>query len=566
MKRNIKLFMGVALASLSLATTSCIDETEPTSGATQNQIDQSKNTVSGMLMALPKRLNVMEGDTYQHYAFGYGAMMHVRDIETGDMPIAFSDYDQFMGWERNLGQGDAYMMPQYLWNYYYQSVLTCNKLLASATDVTGSDSLLVKGARGAAYAFRAMYYLDMARCYEYLPADVTEAEAKANGVEGLTVPIVTDTTTQQDTKNNPRATHKQMFAFIKNDLDSALTYVPYLAKASESLGANRTLPHEAAVYGLYARLYMWDGANPDGSDKAAADGSDPAAVAAGKTSYRMAYDYANTAIKAASSDAPMLYSDCLEVNSTSGEITGYTKTCFNTLSKFLWGAQQTDQDATVTSGIVNWTSWMSPQCSFGYAGAGPVPMMDNNLFKEMYAGNWMQVFFDSDNKLTPNVGYKFQPNEGNYTNYKVACASAYPLMRIEEMYFIQAEALAHYGSAKNAKTLFEGFMNNYRSDFSKDKYKISGSDKEDVIKAIVNQKRIEFWGEGISFFDIKRLNWSVTRGYSGTNFKATTRFNTKGRPAWMNWCIVRTEQNNNAAIVGKNNPDPSSKYTEWTEE
>ena len=72
-------------------------------------------------------------------------------------------------------------------------------------------------------------------------------------------------------------------------------------------------------------------------------------------------------------------------------------------------------------------------------------------------------------------------------------------------------------------------------------------------------------GEGQTFFDIKRLNMSVTRGYTGTNFKAEACFNTIGRPAWMNICIVVTEERNNEGLKGYENPDPSDLYTPWTE-
>lgn len=53
---------------------------------------------------------------------------------------------------------------------------------------------------------------------------------------------------------------------------------------------------------------------------------------------------------------------------------------------------------------------------------------------------------------------------------------------------------------------------------------------------------MELWGEGQSFFDIKRLNDSVNRDYQGTNFYSSAAFNTNGRPAWMNICIVQTEK------------------------
>jgi len=56
---------------------------------------------------------------------------------------------------------------------------------------------------------------------------------------------------------------------------------------------------------------------------------------------------------------------------------------------------------------------------------------------------------------------------------------------------------------------------------------------------------------------------SVTRGYTGTNHPASARLNSNGRPAWMNVVIVKTEENNNSALKGWDNPDPSGVYTPW---
>ena len=86
----------------------------------------------------------------------------------------------------------------------------------------------------------------------------------------------------------------------------------------------------------------------------------------------------------------------------------------------------------------------------------------------------------------------------------------------------------------------------------------------DAIDEIVFQKRVELWGEGLAFYDIKRLDMSVTRGYEGSNVDAARQFNTIGRPAWMNLCIVKTEKNNNKAIIDWENPDPTGKYKPWT--
>ena len=143
--------------------------------------------------------------------------------------------------------------------------------------------------------------------------------------------------------------------------------------------------------------------------------------------------------------------------------------------------------------------------------------------------------------LPTYASVKFRPNAGNIQDPTVGAASAYPIMRIEEMYFIEAEAAAHLNSVEG-RVLLMGFMKKYR-----DPQYTTSLEGKNLVEEIVFQKRVELWGEGQSFFDVKRLNLSVTRGYEGTNFGETKRFNTQGRPAWMNFCIVQTEKNNNAA-------------------
>lgn len=535
MKKNIKFLMGLAVVtSVCLSTTSCIDETEPTSGLTQNQLETSPNNVSAMLMALPARANVMDARSgnFADYAFGYGGIMHIRDVQTGDMPVAYSDYDHFQPWETVVGINENMARPQWIWNYTYKTILAANKLIATVGEVNDESSNLDKGALGAAYAFRATNYLDLAREYEFLPND----KFSNPDLVGLTVPKVTEATTEEDNKNNPRLSHKDMFDFILSDLNKAEELIPSLDEASSTLKSDKTLPHLAVVYGLKARLYMW---NED---------------------YENAARYAQLAIKE-SGAKPLTYDKCIEV--TNGQPSGYTKTCFNTLSEWMWGVQQTSENRTVTSGIINWTSWMSIDTQFGYAAAGVTPCIDKNLYKRMSANDWRKLFYDMKDPIAPGQSHKFQPNDGNAKNSKIGAASAYPLMRVEEMWFIYMEALAHQNPAQG-KAVLEQFMNKYRD--LQGQYTCSATDQDGIIDEIVAQKRIELWGEGQSFFDIKRLNMSVTRGYAGTNFFDEARFNTNGRPAWMNWVITKVESNNNKAIVDKNNPDPTGKYQVWTAE
>lgn len=534
--------LGLACASLTMTSlTGCMEETVPTTVATEGQVQGSSSSAESFLMALPNYFNALDAfvdNPGWHGVFGYGAMMHMRDLLTGDLCTVESGYDQFSMFPQNKYLGDGYIYSQYVYNYYNEFVLNANNMIGAVNPDNATDKQL--GYLGAGYAFRALLYLDMARMYEFLPNDKTTDN---NGITGLTVPIVKNTTTLEEAKNNPRATHEAMSQFIEDDLNNAEQYITKLTNTRSNI-----LPNLACVYGLKARLYMW---NED---------------------YAKAKEYARKAIDA-SGLTPMTQNDCL--NYTTG---------FNDISKWMWGSQQTSEDAVVKTGIVNWTSWMSNQTTYGYTGYSannmPYNMIDRNMYDRISDTDFRKLEFKAPagstldgkmivipgteeyyDKLLPDyAALKFRPNEGNYTDYKVGSASDFPIMRVEEMYFIEAEAAAHQDPA-TGKSLLESFMKEYRDP----QYTCKATDEAGVVDEIVFQKRVELWGEGQTFFDIKRLNMSVTRGYPGTNWSELTRFNTNGRPAWTNFVMVRTEADNNQALIGKNNPDPSSLYTPWSE-
>lgn len=324
-----------------------------------------------------------------------------------------------------------------------------------------------------------------------------------------------------------------MKEFIKSDLDKAAEYIPMLNKTT------KTLPHLDCVYGLYARLYMW------------------------VEDYANAEKYARMAINEYKGK-PMTQEESL--NTTTG---------FNDLSKWMWGAQDTKE--SLWSNLANWASMVSNETSYGYAGGGSCNnMLDRRLYERLSNTDWRKLEWkapagsalDGQNmyvddalgkSLAEYSGLKFRPNGGVAAPYSVASATAFPMMRVEEMYLIEAEAAAHQDPARG-KQLLESFVKTYR-DAS---YTCKVSDKDAVVEEIVFHKRIELWGEGQAFFDLKRLNYSCTRGYEGTNHLDQQRFNSNGRPAWMNWVISANEEEGNVQVKEYNNPDPSDKYTPWT--
>ena len=533
MKTNItKIFAGMFCAATLFSTTSCIEETFPTNAATESQLGSSAKATEALLWAMPAFLNDAETVAGNHYEWGYGSQMHIRDVMTGDMTVVATGYDWYSSWGANKNQGENSANTQYVWNYYWKFLQTANNLIAAVDPETATPAQL--GMLGAAQAYRALAYLDIAQLYEFLPNEVTDTiNASGNNILHLTVPIVREGMSEDEVRNNPRATREQMAAFILSDLDKAEENIKTLEITS------KTIPHLDVVYGLKARYYMWLG------------------------DYENAKTYARLSIDNNTGHV-MSQDECL--NTVSG---------FNTATPWMWASTTQKEDAVVKTGILNWASWMSPEAQYGYNAAGATTMIDAAMYARISDTDFRKLMFKAPagHALEAKVPYidaawgaelpeyaaiKFRPNEGNTQEYSVGSSTSYPLMRVEEMYFIEAEAAEHVAPGEGVALLTD-FMTTYRD------AEYSLPIGVDAIDEIVFQKRVELWGEGQSFYDYKRLNMSVTRGYEGSNVDAARQFNTNGRPAWMNYCIVKTEKENNEALKGWENPDPTGLYTPWAQ-
>jgi len=543
MNKIFKSLLVAAAAAPAVMLTGCIEEEFPTDLVTQQQVVDSPKAAESLAMAMPAYMNaVFILPSQVHYDFGYPAMMHMRDVMTADMAIVSSNYDHFSAWETCQSIGEKYMTSQFTWWYYSKLLQTANLTIGAIDPET--ENPLNKHLLGCGYAFRALALLDMARLYEFLPNAVTNGKVTGNDivnstdVTGYTVPIVTENMTEAEGRANPRVTHQAMMEFLLNDLDNAEKYI------TAQMRTSKTMPNLACVYGLKARAYMWD------------------------ENYAKAQEYARKAIDAHGAGTVTTREQWLS-----------TTTGFNDLStpSWMWGLQFTADDDAVKTGIVNFTSWASNEYVQGYASAGPMSMVSAELYDKMDNTDFRKLTFvapegsalagqenyinkavldENGVKLTAYASLKFKPGAGDMLSSTVACAVGVPTMRVEEMYLIEAEAAAQQSPAEG-KTLLENFVKTYRYPT----YVCEGTSKEEVVDACFLQKRIEFFGEGLTFFDYKRLNKSVIRNYPGTNFSIQSQYNTEGRPAWMNFVFVQQEESGNAAMVNFNNPDPSGQYT-----
>ena len=117
-------------------------------------------------------------------------------------------------------------------------------------------------------------------------------------------------------------------------------------------------------------------------------------------------------------------------------------------------------------------------------------------------------------------------------------------MRVEEMYYIVAEAEAQSGST----TTLTNFVKTYRDP----SFAPSGDAKE----VVWNQRRVEFFGEGLSYFDLQRLKKPVDR--RGGGYEPDMVFNIPADDAARIYPIPMSEINANKLISdADNNPTAS---------
>ena len=160
------------------------------------------------------------------------------------------------------------------------------------------------------------------------------------------------------------------------------------------------------------------------------------------------------------------------------------------------------------------------------------------------------------------LNLKFRPHNGACFDVNVGGAIDFPMMRVEEMYFIKAEAALHTQGVGAAKSELEAIVRTRNSTYTCDK-----SNPDDVLEELIFQKDIEFWGEGVNYFDDKRLERGLYRAYYGTSVTRVQQLiNCDGVfPGWTPG-FPQAEMNANQALLEYNTPiNAYSKYQTWTD-
>lgn len=542
---------AVAAVSVVFLLEGCIKEATPTDVATEDQVSL-ETTVRGIPAALVQAGSTGYANQGAAWDFALPAIHLATESMTGDLVVTGNiGYDWFSQWGTNDALGADYAVGALTWDNYYTWIMMANSVISQidASDLSSLESD-EKTYLGFAYAYRAMFYFDLVRLYEFKKNTVTQAD----DVLGLGVPIVLPETTEAQAKNNPRAKVDDIYdTVIFPDLDMA-----------EELLATYAAPDKytislAFVYGMKARAYLERGTAFN----------DAGNTAESVSAYKSAAEYARKAITA---------SGCTPLTQDQWEdpINGFNNAGSN--NAWIWGLALPSESVT---NLFCFTAHMSCENDWApyHAGRGISRNLYNSInLKDFRRHSWLdpdrgsydykscrddadEYFAES---LADYANIKFRPAQGAYEAYNVGGAADHCCMRVEEMYFIEAEATAQAGDLAGGISLLNDFMTSYRM---MDGASYDCSARSTTLSSFINelmlQKRIEFWGEGIVMFDMKRLDMSSKRGYVGTNAPASYRLNVDGRAPYWNFVITRGETQNNPVIATQNNPDPSGLIEPW---
>ena len=548
MKKSILYIAALALTTVTTLN-SCIKEIDPQSSTvTKDQAANAPGAFNNFVSSLTSSLNgefTYSGSSHYPWDFGYPSFFLQRDVMGQDIAVETSGSEWYTTWYScGTGLGPTYAVCQLPWTYYYGWIKNCNTVLSLAGEDPANDQ---KAGAGIAYAMRAMFYMDLARMYA--------PETYAKNPEAATVPIITEQTSAADATNNPRATNKEIFALILSDLDKAETLL------ADYKRTDVYTPDVSVVYGLKARAYltMEDWANAEKYAKQA------------QTGYQV-----------------MTESQYLS------KTDGFNKP--NASWMFGLTFRPSDPNITENDADSSWGSQMIIEvsgsgCGYSANYVGP-KRIDSHLFSTIPATDFRRMCFldpaldemskaDAIKALEAYTGdpegvyttgtkvssrgtlgcieIKFRPKDGEYENQHTAFTVAVPLMRVEEMKLIEAEAAGMQNEARGIE-LLTAFAKtrdaNYEYGTHNEAYYNTATSK--FQNECWWQRRVELWGEGFATFDIKRLQKGIIRSYAGTNHVSGYQWNIQNTPNWMNLCIIQSETNNNSACTNNETPKPLS--------
>jgi len=501
------LYLLFLLALVPVACKKSFLDTNPTDRVSEttafSSIENVRKTLNGTYRILYTQF------TNQHRD-GHGAMMINLDAMGEDYVRTNSSYVyhyQSYRWSAHRSASDT-NVNGFAYSFYYIVISNANMIIENVDHAEGTENEK-RGIKGEALALRAWAHFQLVQLY----GKRYDAATIPNNQPGIPVVINTETAGQ------PRATVEAVYAQINADLDQAIDLL-----TDAPARTNKTHVNINVAKGFKAR------------------------VALTMQNWAVAAQYA----KEARTGFTLM---------TNAEYLGGFTDISN--KEWMWGIiQPADQVPTFGS----FYAYMSSNFNSSFTRLNP-KLINSNLYAMIAAGDVRKkLWWNGTAADRVNFPGTINPNTMAVASGQIATKPAYmhrkfmvsnvatsagdiPYMRAGEMYLIEAEAEAQLGQATAKETLYALARNRNPS------YTMSTNAGQSLVDEILIQRRIELWGEGFRFFDLKRTNAALDRREA--NHKpdvALTLHVPAGDHGWQ-WLIPQSEINSNPAI-GQANQNP----------
>lgn len=420
---------------------------------------------------------------------GESSMNITRDVLGEDLVNTSTGNGWFINDARWIShRNENAQMLRYTFNYYYKLILNANLILESIDNAIGNDEILRQGIKGEALCFRAFSHFQLVQLFgkRYEPG----AENNQPGIPyRVTSPI----------KTLPRNNVEDVYSKINTDLDNAVGYL----KDYSANGINHF--SLKVVYGLKARVALVQG------------------------NWKDAALFADSAIVFAKADGNKLQS---------GEelLKGFVNARDN--NEWMWASLMRDDQNIYFFSFFSFMSWNFNSTNIR---SNPKSIL-NRLYEKISPTDIRAKWWDPTGEL-PGPTSSF--SKAKYQNRKFTAQSSSTsvgdvvYMRLAEMYLIKAEAQARNLNESGARNTLTEFALTRDPEFTTDK---SG---EALIDEILVQRRIELWGEGFRFTDLKRLDLPLDRENSN-HLQSVSRQMTvpSGSKMWQFLIPVREMETN----------------------
>ena len=395
-----------------------------------------------------------------HDDFGYMGSLHATDMMAEDIVMQSSHW---FNYDHQLdNHQEPYRRTLCHWLNYYTMIAKSNEILSLYPE--GGETADQKGLIGQAQAIRGLAYLHLIQLYQFATAADGSVNVDAPGVP-LIYTAADGKTEEEIAAAKGRNTVGEVMAQIELDLTNAVENLEGGYKRP-----NKNYVDANVAYGILARYYLL------------ANKWQEAANAANKA--RQGY----TMMPAT---AAGLYDGFVTINN----------------QEWMWGFAHTTETQTTYASFFSMISNIAP----GYAGIGYAPrLIDVRLYNQIPDTDARKKWFNGPE------GDETQPTQAAslpYANVKFGHVSDwsenYMYMRAAEMVLIEAEAYVRMGDGAKGAQVLKELMSARQPDWNMTSV---------TLDDIHLQRRIELWGEGFAYYDLKRLNKGIDRTYKGNNY------------------------------------------------